>query len=255
MKIRKKNEFVPYELTRPGFEAVYTGDNMLPPESKRDSFQKYGQDENGNVFTEFSCWGFANMDEEKWTDEVKYINSMQTGLGELDDSTREIRAQISSLQCCDSGIPVTIDEILCAIGTGVLPDHAFHPGCWLSLSSRTTQPKQQESMVIIEKVIREYLEGRSEAELLEENKYASGFIARTFDWLGPVDKLSELQKLMLERFFFPSTTLPAEQMTMNRLTVCAMRSVAGERPLKHKYQQSQNCRRSMQTTNPSIMSV
>jgi len=82
---------------------------------------------------------------------------MQADLGPLDDETRAIRAHIGSLVGCDSGIPVTIDELLNAIGTGKLPSPAFHNGCWLCRNGRTTQPHQAESMRVIEDIIGAYL--------------------------------------------------------------------------------------------------
>jgi len=53
-------------------------------------------------------------------------------LGPLDDETCALRAHIASLVPCDSGFPVTVDEILNAIGTGRLPQvvqpHLDAPG-------------------------------------------------------------------------------------------------------------------------------
>ena len=33
--------------------------------------------------------------------------------------------------------------------------------------------------------------------------HATGFIQRTYDWLGPVTKLGQVQRLMLERVLLP----------------------------------------------------
>jgi len=203
MSLRRKGELLPYSMTRQGFEAVYNGDVNLPDESEADDFLEYGRDDHGNVYTVYSSWGFANIDEENWSDEIRFINSMQESLGPLSDQIRRIRAHIASLQCCDSGIPVTIDEILNSIGTGVLPEPAFHPGCWLDSSSRTTQPDQAECMQTIEDVVRCYLSGHAKEELIGKHPDASSFINRTIKWLGPAGELSNVQKLMLERFLLP----------------------------------------------------
>ena len=52
---------------------------------------------------------------------------MQAELGFLDENIRKVRRHIASLVCCDSGVPVTIDEVLNAIGTGSLPVQPFIP--------------------------------------------------------------------------------------------------------------------------------
>ena len=104
---------------------------------------------------------------------------------------------------CDSGFPVTVDEILNAIGTGWLPQPAFHPGCWLSRGTRTTQPGQPESMQVIEAVLRAYLAGESLDALVAQHPYAGGFAARTTAWLGPVAQLTEVQRLMVKRMLLP----------------------------------------------------
>ena len=142
MSVPKKNDFVPYGNTRPGFESVYTGVQALPEASRRDSHLQYGQDADGNVYMTYSSWGFAKLTEADWNEEIRHINVLQQRLGDLDASPRLIRAQIASLQGCDSGVPMTIDEILSAIGTNELRQPAFHAGCWLSMSTRGTQPGQ-----------------------------------------------------------------------------------------------------------------
>ena len=55
---------------------------------------------------------------------------MQEKLGPLDDKIRQIHAHIGSLVPCDGGFPVTVDELLNAIGRGELSDPSFHNGCW-----------------------------------------------------------------------------------------------------------------------------
>jgi hypothetical protein len=149
-------------------------------------------------------WGFANTTEDQWDDEIKLINAMQSALGPLDDATREIRAHIASMVGCDNGVPVTIDELLNAIGVGELPLPPLHNGCWLCRpDARTTQPLQTESMRVMEAVFRGYLAGESKTTFLELYPFAQGFIERAYDWLGPVDALTEVQQLMLERMLLP----------------------------------------------------
>lgn len=199
MNTPRKNDFVPYESVHVGFESLYTGETVLPASSEMDIFFHNALDDAGNVFMIYSCWGFEHTKEADWNDEIRWINDMQQKLGHLDDATRRIRVHIASLVCCDSGVPVTIDEILNAIGSGEIPEPSFHPGCWMSLGTRTTQPLQTESMQLIEQVLLTYLAGETKESLVETYPFARGFIKRTFEWLGPVGDLSEIQKLMLER--------------------------------------------------------
>jgi hypothetical protein len=197
-----KGQLVPYDIVPLGFEAVYTGDDgrssKLP-----DEFMKYGTDAEGNVFMQYSLWGFAHTKEEDWNDEIRYINSLQKKFGLLDDNTRRIRQHIASLVCCDSGVPVTIDEILNAIGTGHLPEPSFHPGCWVSSGKRSTQPNQAESMKTIEAVLTGYLNGKSKQDFLTKYPYARGFIERAYKWFGPQQEFSELQRLLTRRMLLP----------------------------------------------------
>jgi len=128
---------------------------------------------------------------------------MQEALGDLGDPARLIRAQIASLQCCDSGVPVTIDEILTAMGTDELRQPAFHAGCWLSMGTRGTQPGQTECMQTIETILRAYLAGTPAEALVETHPLAEGFVRRTYEWLGRVEGLSDLQRCMFERLLLP----------------------------------------------------
>jgi len=203
MPTRKPNELVPYGQTRPGFETVYTGQTSLSETSNPDLDLAFAQDEDGNVHMTYSCWGFSHLTEESWNDTIRHINAMQEALGPLDESSRRIRMHIASLQCCDNGVPVTIDEALNAIGTGQLPEPAFHPGCWLSSGARTTQPGQAECMQAMEHVLRSYLDGETADALIAELPHAEGFVRRTFEWLGPVKELTDVQRLMLERLLLP----------------------------------------------------
>ncbi len=196
-------EFVPYALVTPGFEATYTGGTDLNVADGSGPCFSYFSDAYGNVARRYSLWGFAKATEDTWDDEIRVINAMQAALGPLDDDTREIRAQIGSLVGCDNGVPVTIDEVLTAIGTGKFLTPAFHAGCWMGRGSRTTQPGQTESMRAIEAVIHGYLAGQAQEVLLEQHPHARGFVERAYTWLGPVGELKEVQRLMLQRMLLP----------------------------------------------------
>ena len=184
----KKNDFAPQEYAPIGFEAVYTGETNLAEKDNSDPDLSFGEDKNGNVFMKYSMWGFCHQRETAWNDEIRFINSLQKKLGSLSKDTRRIRLQIASLQCCDNGIPVTIDEVLNGIGTGKFFQPTFHPGCWLSMGTRTTQPKQVECMTIIENILKDYLAGKPASKLIKEYPPAKGFIERTYEWLGPKKK-------------------------------------------------------------------
>ena len=95
-------------------------------------------------------------DEKNWNQEIKHINSMQRKIGPLDDRVRQIRAHIGSLVPCDSGFPVTVDELLYAIGREKLPELSFKNGCWMPgmwWEQRTTQPDHIESMRVVHSVL------------------------------------------------------------------------------------------------------
>ena len=124
-------DLAPYALVPVGFEATYVSESELSEVDQSDSDLEFVTDEDGNVAMCYSLWGFAHATEDKWDDEIRAINRMQTALGPLPDDTRRIRAHIGSFVGCDNGVPVTIDELLNAIGTGKLPSPAFHNGCWL----------------------------------------------------------------------------------------------------------------------------
>lgn len=195
--------WAPYDTVPLGFEGVYTGEADRDAVDTEDPHLTYTADADGNVIQRYSLWGFAYPTEDTWTAEIRALNRMQADLGPLDDATRAIRAHIASLVPCDNGVPVTIDEILNAIGTGHLPAPAFHPGCWMSRGTRSTQPLQTESMRAIEAVLQGYRAGQAQEDLVTRYPYARGFIARTYDWLGPVTALSEVQKLLIDRILLP----------------------------------------------------
>jgi len=203
MTDKARDELRPYRDTRPGFESVYIGAKVLPATASRDSHLQYAQDGQDNVYLSYSSWGVSNLTEEDWNNEINHINLLQQRLGHIDDSTRLVRAQIASLQSCDNGVPVTIDEILRAIGRNELQQPAFHAGCWLSMSTQSTQPGQTECMQTIETVLQSYRDRGSLESLIEVFPMAEGFIRRTYDWLGPVENFTALQQLMLERVLLP----------------------------------------------------
>lgn len=192
------NKFVSHEFTRPGYESLYDDAVSLPEE-----YHRRDADSEGRSFRSYSLWGFAYTDEKKWTPEIKFLNAVQSSLGPLDDNTRIIRRMIAGLVGCDNGIPVTIDEILAAIGCGTPPERPFHAGCWMSPGDRTTQPGHTESLRAIEDIIRSYLSGEKSITVTARFPYAVSFIARTRSWLGPRSDLSEIQRLMLERMLLP----------------------------------------------------
>lgn len=211
--IWQKNQFVPYGMLTPGFEAVWTGRKLEEGvklkkvgESKDEagSVLQKGEfaDNKGNIYYKWSLWSFT-VDESAWDDKIRYINKMQEKLGPLDDDTRRIRAQIAGLVHCDSGFPVTADQLLDAIGHGKLPEDAFHSGCWHSMGTSGTQPRQQESMAVIEEALLRYLDGKPAEELISKYPFARGFIERTYEWFGPLDKFTDVQRLMLKRFLLP----------------------------------------------------
>jgi hypothetical protein len=191
---KKKDTLVPYDVVSPGFEGIYTG--------KKSSSEGESDDE-GNEISRWSVftWTFPGQ-EKDWDEEIKHINNIQSELGDLDDSTRQIRAHIGSLVPCDSGFPVTVDELLNAIGREKLDEPSFHNGCWCSAvwwQQKTTQPVHMESKRIIHTVLTGYLADKSKKGFIKEFPGAAGFINRTYEWLGPVSKFTEVQKLMMDR--------------------------------------------------------
>ena len=179
-------------------EAVYTGDvsgDSVLPES-------HFADEAGNVYCRWPLWTCTGVEMPPRARD-RAPDRMQERLGPLDDETRRLRWHIASLAHCDNGIPVTIDELLQAIGAGRLPVEPFHNGCFYCMTSRTTQPGQDEAMQAIEAVLRGYLAGEAEMEALRQHSQAAGFIRRAYAWLGPVSWLSAVQRLLLERMLLP----------------------------------------------------
>jgi len=219
---KKKERLVPYDMVSPGFEAIYTGKKSSSKGERVEIITTVTADEAGNQIRKWSVvsWTFPGQ-EKDWDEEVKYINNMQSKLGELDDSIRRIRAHIASLVPCDSGFPVTVDELLHAIGRGKLDEPSFRNGCWCSgmwWEQKTSQPSHIESMRIIHTVLTGYLAGKSREGFIKEFPGAARFINRTYEWLGPASELTEVRKLMMERmlltiecFSKTSDTVPYSQ--------------------------------------------
>ncbi len=217
MKLKTKRTLVPYEILPPGVEAVYTGEDPSTeiPETDVDIMPGYSQvirikDESGDVIEKWSTWNLPvdrKVIDGDWGDQdINFINSMQRELDPLDDETRKLRSHIGNMVMCDNGIPVTIDEILNAIGTGKLPDPCYHNGCCVAgawWDVKGTQPGQVEAMQVIETVVKDYIDGADKDVTLSEFPLAAGFIERFYDWFPSRENLSDVQDLMLQRFLLP----------------------------------------------------
>ena len=201
----KKKRLVPCERVEPGFEAVYTGEKSDVPIEPRGWPVSRCTDKDGNVIEKWSVWTW-HSDPTAWDEEIRFINGMQERLGPLDDHTRQMRAHIGSLVLCEPGIPVTVDELLGAMGRGRFLEAPLHDGCWCGCmwwEGRGTQHGQRNAMAVIEQIIRGYLEGKESAGLIKYFPDAEGFIRRVYAWLPPVADLSEMQCLMFKRMLLP----------------------------------------------------
>jgi len=223
---KKKDTLVPYDQVPPGFEAVYTGKTSSTPVQESEGISTLHSDENGNLIGQWCTipWIFPNEEgqwkEDEWDDTVKYLRDMQIKLGPLTDSIRRIRAHITSLIPCDSGLPVTVVEVLFAIARGKLDGVCFKNGCLCSGMARqmkTSQPRQAESIRTIHAVLNAYLAGERgqnvvkahpEAaglagergqNVVKAHPEAAGFVNRSYQWLGAVSDLSKVQRKMLDR--------------------------------------------------------
>jgi len=205
---KKKDTLVPYEKVSPGFEAVYTGETSPAPLHKSDMVSTLYSDEDGNLISQWCTipWFFPNEQgqwkEDEWDDTVKYLRDMQSKLGPLTDDIRLIRAHITSIIPCDSGLPVTVDELLFAIARGKLDRSSFKNGCLcsgLGCQLKTSQPQHLESLKTIHAVLNAYLAGESEQDVVKAHPEAAGFLNRTYQWLGAVSDLSKVQRKMLDR--------------------------------------------------------
>jgi len=206
MNKTKRKGLVPYDSVPLCFEAVYTDKK---PSTETENEQEYvfpvTLDESGRAIQQWPIW-FWTKKKENWDEEIKCINKKQVALGTLAEETRQIRAHIGSLVPCDSGIPVTIDELLYAIGKGKLDEPSFHNGCWNCCpwwESKGTQPHQIKSMKIIHDVVEGFLKGKSKEYFADKFPDARGFIYRTYEWLGSVSELTKLQQLMIKRMLLP----------------------------------------------------
>jgi hypothetical protein len=205
---KKKDTLVPYEKVSSGFEAVYTGETSATPVQKSDMVSTLYSDEDGNLIRQWCTipWFFPNEQgqwaEDQWDDTVKKLNKMQSKLGPLTDDIRMIRCHITSLIPCDSGLPVTVEELLFAIARGKLERLSFKNGCLcsgLGCQLKTSQPQHLESLKTIHAVLNAYLAGESEKDVVKAHPEAAGFINRSDQWLGAVSDLNEVQRKMLDR--------------------------------------------------------
>ena len=203
MANEKKNKLVPYDAVSLGFEAIYTGKKSSSEGEKEDIITTITSDNAGNEIRRWPVFSWTFPGQEKdWDEEIKHINNIQSKLGDLDDSTRQIRAHIASLVPCDSGFPVTVDELLNAIGRGKLDEPSFRNGCWCSgmwWEQKTSQPLQMQSVMTIRDVLTGYLAAKGKEEFVKRYPHAAGFINRTYEWIGPVAEHSEVQELMMDR--------------------------------------------------------
>lgn len=205
MSTPEKRKLVPYEKVSPGFEAVYTGEKSDKPIKPQGWPIGRFTNEAGNVIEQWSVWTWQS-DPAKWNEGIRCINAIQKRLGALDNDTRQIRAHIGSLVLCEPGIPMTIDDLLMAIGRGRFLDPPLHDGCWccgMWWESRGTQYGQDKAMATIEQIISGYLAGKSATELIQRFPDAEGFIRRIYKWLPPTDELTDIQRLLLQRILLP----------------------------------------------------
>ncbi len=204
----KKNELIPYDQLAPGFEAVYTGETSSTPVRENQMTSLLYSDEDGNLISQWCTipWVFPDekgqWKEDEWDDTVKCLHKMQSKLGPLTDSIRLIRCHITSLIPCDSGLPVTVDELLFAIARGELERSSFKNGCLclgMGRQLKTSQPRQAESLGTIHAVLNAYLAGEPEQNVVKAQPEAAGFVNRSYQWLGAVSDLSMVQRKMLDR--------------------------------------------------------
>ena len=163
-------QLLPYRSLEPMTEGVRTGRNG-------ETVERW----------ELRTWGGE--------EEAALVRRMLAELGSLDDKSRKIRAHIGSFSGCDSGVPATIDELLEAIGRGELHEPALRNGCDHSgflFPIKGTQPRQMETMKIIEEVLAQRLADKSPDALLAKFPWAEGFILRTYEWLPPASRHSRL---------------------------------------------------------------
>lgn len=207
---KKRDTLVPYDQVLPGFEAAYTGETSSASVRKNEMISTLHSDADGNLVRRWCTipWIFpdkeAGWKKDAWDDTVERLHEMQSKLGPLDDNIRWIRAHITGLIPCDSGLPVTVDELLFAIARGKLERSSFKNGCLCSgigCRLKTSQPRQAESIRTIRAVLNAYLEGEPREDTIKAHPEATGFIKRSYEWLGAVSELSKVQRKMLDRMF------------------------------------------------------
>jgi hypothetical protein len=205
-----KDELVPYDQVSPGFEAVYTGETSSTPVRDNKLISTLHSDENGNLISQWSTipWTFPDKEsgckEGEWDAMVKHLHEMQTKLGPLTDDICRIRTHITGLTPCDSGLPVTADELMFAIARGKLERSSFKNGCLclgMGCQLKTSQPQQMESLKTIHAVLNAYLAGEPGQNVVKAHPEAAGFVNRSYEWLGAVSELSKVQRKMLDRIF------------------------------------------------------
>lgn len=179
-------------------------DEMLPQESERRNTNEKSSPTDRATEQEYIIehrWWTWHEDASQWDEEIRLINKMQQKLGPMDEKTRAIRDHIGGLVPCDSGFPVTVDELLNAIGRGELNPPVFHNGCWggAPCEMQATQSFQIEAMATIQAVLTGYLQGKGKEEIIGRFPSARGFIERSWQWLGPREELTQVQTLMLDR--------------------------------------------------------
>jgi len=233
---KKKDELVPYDQVSPGFEAAYTGETSSTPVQESQGVSTLYSDENGNLIGQWCTipWIFPNEEgqwkEDEWDDTVKHLNEMQSKLGPLSDIIRLIRCHITSLIPCDSGLPVTVDELLFAIARGKLERSSFKNGCLCSgmgCQLKTSQPRQNESIRTIHAVLNAYLAVETREGAIKAHPEALGFINRLYEWLGAVSELSKVQRKMLDR-----TLLTIDLLTRANCTATGAQSSPEESELQ-----------------------
>jgi len=209
-------KFVPYEKLLPGFEAVYIPKSWKIVNTRGQPSLRY-IDEEKNPVEKWSVWTWTfphqwPKENEWWMhEEINIINSMQFRLGEISEEIRQIRSHIGSLVLCHERVPLSINEILRSIGQGKLVPDIGKAGCWpggmghygdLSLQKYSEKESAIE-IQIIEKIILGYLYNVDINKLYQDHPYATGFITRVYNWLGPREKLEEWQELLLKRMLVP----------------------------------------------------
>ncbi len=206
MGSRIQKRLVPYEMVSPGFEAMYTGGKASDLGEKVKEDPELSVDEAEHVIRTWSVWPFWQQDNKADDEEIVHLNKMQEKLGPLSDKIRQVRAHVGSFVTCEIGIPMTVDELLIAIGKGELSKPSYHNGCWNCSTwweQKSSQPGHVESMKTIHTIVTGYLAGRTREEFVEEFPFAKGFIDHTYEWLGPVADLSKVQKLLIDRMLVP----------------------------------------------------